>query len=293
MWVKWELVCTSKDRGGLGVKNLGWFNESLLCKWAWRLLSEHSSLWVSVIRSKYGGLSRSLESVIGRRVWGKNWSSWWRDVVKLLGKSDWFWKGLLKNIGEGKSTSFWDDSWVEGGVNLKSRFPRLYSLESNKNFLVSDRLVVRDGVKSLIWNWRRNLFVWEEELVVDLVSIVNRLHVGVVAQDCWSWIHSPKRIYTTKDGYAQISLSHGEPSMMTVNWQKMVWLKTVPQKLNAYVWRVINNRIASLPNLLKRGVLYSGADVSCRLCNSQLVETMEHLFVSCEFAKDVWIKIHH
>lgn len=35
-WVKWSKVCLPKEVGGLGIKDLGLFNRSLLGKWWWR-----------------------------------------------------------------------------------------------------------------------------------------------------------------------------------------------------------------------------------------------------------------
>jgi len=39
-WVKWENICRSKRRGGLGIKDSLKFNKALLGKWKWRLDSE-------------------------------------------------------------------------------------------------------------------------------------------------------------------------------------------------------------------------------------------------------------
>ena len=52
--VRWELVCLSKKKGGLGVKCLFILNEALLCKWNWRFTNEREALWNQVIRGKYG-----------------------------------------------------------------------------------------------------------------------------------------------------------------------------------------------------------------------------------------------
>jgi hypothetical protein len=44
-WVKWEVVCKDKKKGGLGVRDLEAASLSLLMKW-WRLLNrEYSALW--------------------------------------------------------------------------------------------------------------------------------------------------------------------------------------------------------------------------------------------------------
>ena len=59
IWTKatlviWELVCLSKEKGGLGVKCLSNLSKALLCKWNWRFANEREALWDQVIRGKYG-----------------------------------------------------------------------------------------------------------------------------------------------------------------------------------------------------------------------------------------------
>lgn len=54
-WVKWELICTPKSRGGLGIKNLVAFNLALLMKWRWRLLLDDDNLlWKKAVANRYG-----------------------------------------------------------------------------------------------------------------------------------------------------------------------------------------------------------------------------------------------
>src|ERR1041385_3593460 len=50
--VKWDRICRSKKRGGLGVKNLYRQNISLLVKWWWKL-EKNNGLWQEVIKAKY------------------------------------------------------------------------------------------------------------------------------------------------------------------------------------------------------------------------------------------------
>jgi hypothetical protein len=50
--LRWEIICKSKKRGGLGIKNIAKMNLSLLCKWWWRLDNE-SGLWQDLVRAKY------------------------------------------------------------------------------------------------------------------------------------------------------------------------------------------------------------------------------------------------
>jgi len=38
--IKWEVICKSKYKGGLGIKNIRKMNISLLTKWWWKLEKE-------------------------------------------------------------------------------------------------------------------------------------------------------------------------------------------------------------------------------------------------------------
>ncbi|WMV24199.1 hypothetical protein MTR67_017584 [Solanum verrucosum] len=55
--VNWKNVLLSKERGGLGIRNLRLQNESLLMKWLWRYTEEDAALWKEVIVAKYGELN--------------------------------------------------------------------------------------------------------------------------------------------------------------------------------------------------------------------------------------------
>lgn len=43
-WVNWTKISTSKQHGGLGVKNLRLTNKSILAKWVWRNSTQRGAL---------------------------------------------------------------------------------------------------------------------------------------------------------------------------------------------------------------------------------------------------------
>jgi len=55
--VKWEIICKSKKKGGLGIKDLRKMNISLLYKWWWKLEKE-DGLWQKIIKFKYLKISQ-------------------------------------------------------------------------------------------------------------------------------------------------------------------------------------------------------------------------------------------
>ena len=72
--VRWEVVCLSKKKWGLGVKCLSILNKTLLSKCNWRYANERETLWNQVIRGKYsedrgGWCSREVRDAHGMGLW--------------------------------------------------------------------------------------------------------------------------------------------------------------------------------------------------------------------------------
>ena len=52
-WLAWHTLWKSKNNGGIGLRDLGIFNEALFAKQVWRLLHNPSSLFFKVFKAKY------------------------------------------------------------------------------------------------------------------------------------------------------------------------------------------------------------------------------------------------
>ncbi|GJX91121.1 nucleotide-binding alpha-beta plait domain-containing protein [Tanacetum coccineum] len=118
-WLIWNNVLMSKDRGGLGVSSLYAINRGLLVKWVWRFVTQKDSLWPRSIKAIHGS---SIQSGLQAK---KEHNSCWRSITKEL--------------GDGKASKFWCDSWSDEGV-LKEKFPRVYALELRKNITIADKV---------------------------------------------------------------------------------------------------------------------------------------------------------
>ena len=70
--INWEVVCTQKEKGGLGIRKIDLLNKALLGKWIWRFAFEKDNLWKKVIGVKYGkrALGGGLMKLAGRLEWG-------------------------------------------------------------------------------------------------------------------------------------------------------------------------------------------------------------------------------
>ena len=114
-WKKWEVLCKPKSEGGLGFKDLGRFNDSMLAKQVWRLLKDQSSMFYRVFKAKYfprGSIFEALAAT-GSYAWQSILKS--RKVISL---------GMRLKIGNGKSIDIYKDNWLPGKRSTKIVSPR-------------------------------------------------------------------------------------------------------------------------------------------------------------------------
>ena len=93
-WIAWEKMCTPKNEGGMGFKDLKAFNLALLTKQGWRISQDSDSLAHRVLKEKYFPDSNFLKAELG-----KNPSYTWRSLVAARGVLH---RGLRWNIGNGR-----------------------------------------------------------------------------------------------------------------------------------------------------------------------------------------------
>lgn len=168
----WDKVTLPKEQGGLGFARLDIVNEALLAKWWWRFGNEKEALWRRVLDSKYG---YSNKNWIPLPVLSVRGSYTWKGILNISNKVE-----VMKSLGifpgNGKSTSFWYDSWV-GNSPLNEMFPRHFRVSSSQDACVADM----DKFVDNVWVWditfRRRLFEWEKEILGNLLNCLNQIKI--------------------------------------------------------------------------------------------------------------------
>ncbi|RVW53160.1 LINE-1 reverse transcriptase-like [Vitis vinifera] len=129
--VNWEVVCTEKEKGGLGLRKLVPLNKALLGKWIWRFACEKENLWKQVLLAKYGQegfgwMTKKANGTFGVGVW-----------KEILKEKDWCWENMAFTMGNGTKIRFWTDLWC-GCTVLSQRFPHLYGMATHRNGTVEE-----------------------------------------------------------------------------------------------------------------------------------------------------------
>ncbi|XP_071689850.1 uncharacterized protein [Rutidosis leptorrhynchoides] len=106
-------------------------------------------------------------------------------------------------------------------------------------------------------------------------------------EDSWRWNSSSNGIFTVKklstiieeQVYAE-AYNHGEVTIRNA---------LVPNKVEIFVWRTLKKRLPVRTELDKKGIDLDS--VRCPLCEDD-IETMEHSFVFCSHAQEVWNRVY-
>ncbi|CAK8535123.1 unnamed protein product [Lathyrus sativus] len=102
-WVDWKSVCAPKVKGGLGIKDISYFNGSLLLKWKWRFLNSKGMVWKGIINNRYA------KNVLGLAIIGYDG---FKGEISSRGRSDLFVDSLKCSLGNGKKAAFWHCKWI-------------------------------------------------------------------------------------------------------------------------------------------------------------------------------------
>lgn len=115
--IRWDIVCTPKEEGGLGIPQLKVTNEAFLVKLAWRILKEPQSLCSQVMGSKYGGWRAIAHGQAVRQS-----SVIWRDIHSI---HELLSKGARWRVVNGEDVLFWKDRWLREVPLLDAVFVQL------------------------------------------------------------------------------------------------------------------------------------------------------------------------
>ncbi|GKV23692.1 hypothetical protein SLEP1_g33394 [Rubroshorea leprosula] len=115
--VNWEVVCSEKKQGGLGLRSAWENNQAFVAKLGWRLLKGDKALWCKAIQTKYlRGLS-PLNAKANPRC-----SFIWRGILQCCPLLQ---QGVRWRVETSEGINFWHDNWVGNAplINVSGEGP--------------------------------------------------------------------------------------------------------------------------------------------------------------------------
>lgn len=122
----------------------------------------------------------------------------------------------------------------------------LYSLSNQKKGKVGE------GVGEWDLVWRRSPFIWEENLILELVGLLHSVRWSE-AEDVWWWNPEEGGEYLVRLSYKVLEerlLLVDRPSAMDERVFNYLWKRQAPSKVIVFSWMFLLDRIPTCGNLL-------------------------------------------
>ncbi|KAK3211112.1 hypothetical protein Dsin_015818 [Dipteronia sinensis] len=271
-WCKWRKLCTRKEEGGLGFKNLETFNRALLAKQGWRILKNLESLVARVLKGCYFSRGGFLDAA------KKDSNSFvWKSIIWGKGILD---AGMRWRVGNGSSIIIYNDRWIQ----RPSTFKIISSPKLGSNAKV-ERLISPSGG----WDLQKINCNFDKEDVQEILSIP---FGSGKTEDTMLWHYDERGLYTVKSGYCIGQELAGSPgvsnNLAAKKWWLGLWKLNIPLKVKIFIWKASHEWIPTRANLTKRGLQL---DNKCPMCMTE-TETTIHALWSCrklQYARKEWV----
>ena len=272
-WLSWDKMCTPKELGGMGFRDLKAFNVALLAKQGWRLQTCTNSLFHRVFQAKYFPHGDFLSAELGTKP-----SYAWRSIMAA---QQIIRKGSRWRIGNGAKVRIWGDRWLP----LASTYKVVTPYPSN-----GVELPVASLINSQRGEW--DLEALQRTLMAkDVESILSIALSPTMPDDCLTWALTTSGKFTVKSAYRlaiEVGARHNDAETsnsagMKEFW-KFIWRLKVPNKVRNFTWRACRNILPTKANLFRRRIT---EDNVCAVCGSS-EETTGHVLWHCHRAKEVW-----
>ncbi|XP_048605758.1 uncharacterized protein LOC106359240 [Brassica napus] len=272
-WRSWESLCSPKDKGGLGFKDLEAFNTALLGKQLWRIITQPDSLLARIFKSRYFRSSDPLNAPLESRP-----SYAWRSIhsAQHLIK-----QGAKVIIGNGENTNIWRERWLESSP--ASPITQTSTVPEPIRHLLSMDMKVADLMMPCRREWNSNLInsIFPEGTRRKILSIHPQ---GPIGEDTYSWEYSKSGHYSVKSGYwVQTNIIAAANQRGTVDQPSLddlyqrVWKYNTSPKVCHFLWRCISNSLPAAANMRSRHISKDG---SCSRCGMES-ETVNHILFQC------------
>ncbi|CAN6371751.1 unnamed protein product [Urochloa humidicola] len=245
----WKKVQRSLELGGLGIPNLEIMGGALQVRWLWLRKTETNKPWLSLDIPTYAN-------------------------VKAL-----FQIAMRTNIGNGTTTNFWKDKWIDG-KSISDIAPLVVAAVPTRTQNI--RLVAKAMVDN---RWAQDIQGGLSMVgLYELFQLSDILSDFVITQedDVHFWRLEASGHYTAKSTY----LSFFNGAIKFEPWRR-IWKTWAPAKCKIFLWLVVRNRCWTADRLERRNLPHPD---HCLLCDQE-PENIQHILTTCVLAREFWFRI--
>ncbi|KAK4401746.1 hypothetical protein Sango_0915300 [Sesamum angolense] len=212
-WIAWAKLCSRSLSGGLGFWELRAFNQAMLAKQCWHILTNPTSFLGCLLKAWYFPHSSFLDAQLTSQP-----SLTWRS---LLSARPLLTAGIRWQVGSGSSIRVWGSPWIPRPTSFRSITPVAVH---EPNLLVSELVDDESG------EWKvsrlREIF-----LPIDIETILSIPLGRTIQPDLIVWHYMKDGRFSIRSAYHLArSLKEGTSSSKETQPWSFLWAATVPQK---------------------------------------------------------------
>ncbi|XP_026428334.1 uncharacterized protein LOC113324229 [Papaver somniferum] len=115
------------------------------------------------------------------------------------------------------------------------------------------------------------------------------MRVLIPGNDTLVWPYNKYGILTVKSVYKLLAngLPHNSTNNPDIEVYRAIWKSPLFPRTQIFLWKCVENIILTGSKLAR----YNSNHDKCKVCNSDVVETPEHMVLQCSFARNVWSNI--
>ncbi|KAK7274465.1 hypothetical protein RIF29_15555 [Crotalaria pallida] len=135
-----------------------------------------------------------------------------------------------------------------------------------------------------VYKMAQRAFPMEQQIYHCTVQKLINFKPKLLEEDKWARENGHSRTYVVKEVYGSLmQLEQGEDDKLL----EQVWISASPSKVAGFLWKHLRNRLPTMDVLSRRGINVGNMNSRCIFCKEE-DETVDHLFITCQFAKNVW-----
>ena len=151
----------------------------------------------------------------------------------------WFQEDVGWKLGSGDKVRFWEDVWVRN-ANLKSLFPRMYSLSLHQGQKVEEVGVWEESGWRWTLRWRCDRFQWEIPMEIELGMHISRATIIKDGKDTRVWRGDESGGFTVSSAYEHL---YKPKRGVYIDTFKNLWKVKAFPNVVITAWRVLLDRV--------------------------------------------------
>jgi hypothetical protein len=243
--VAWPVVCKPTEFGGLGVSDLKLQGYALQAHWLWLQKTDNVRAWSEL------------------------------PIKTAPEVHAFFHASTFYRIGDGCTTLFWEDKWINGDC-ICDIAPCLLQLIPTQ---IQHRQTVRVALENR--QWVRDINGGMSQIaMIEYLELWNILqHISLNSQlDKLIWHWTPDGAYSAKSAYTML-----HTGAIQFRGHKLIWKAWAPLRVKIFLWIAMKRRHWTADRRARHGL---DARDRCYLCD-QAPETIDHIIAGCPFTREV------